>query len=87
MGGMLSPKSIRLRKIYLKENERKRSGKPCIKGTRMPVSSVLSYLSSGMSVEELLADFPYISREDVLEAMAYASSMMNERLTPLRKAS
>ncbi len=48
-------------------------GKPCIKGSRMPVSSVLSYLSSGMSVEELLADFPYLSREDVLEAMAYSS--------------
>jgi len=50
-------------------------GKPCIKGTRMPISSVLSYLSSGMSMDEFLADFPYLSRADVLQTLAYASAM------------
>ncbi len=48
-------------------------GKPCIKGTRMPISSVLSYLSSGMSMDEFLVDFPHLSREDVLQALAFSS--------------
>lgn len=62
-------------------------GKPHITGTRMPVSSVLSYLSSGMSVDEFLQEFTNLSREDVLEALSFASAMMNERLIPLQNAS
>ncbi len=62
-------------------------GKPYITGTRMPVSSVLSYLSSGMALEDLLKEFSQLTREDVLEALAFASVMMNERLIPLQKAS
>lgn len=61
-------------------------GKPCIKGTRFPVSSVLAYLSSGMTTEELLTEFPRITREDVLEALSFSSYMMNERVIPLHRA-
>lgn len=51
----------------------KRGGKPCIRGMRITVYDVLSYLASGMSVEEVLEDFPYLTREDVLAALSYAA--------------
>ena len=43
----------------------KRSGQPCIRGLRMTVRDVLEYLASGMSVEEILADFPDLTAEDI----------------------
>ena len=51
----------------------KRGGKPCIRGMRITVYDVLSYLASGMSMEEVLEDFPYLTREDVLAALSYAA--------------
>ena len=48
-------------------------GKPCIRGMRMPVSSVLDYLASGMTIEEILACFNYLEREDIYQALAFAS--------------
>lgn len=51
----------------------KRSGKPCIRGLRITVYDVLDYLASGMSVEEILKDFPYLEREDIFAALAYAA--------------
>lgn len=51
----------------------KRSGKPCVRGLRITVYDVLEYLASGMTVEELLADFPSLTREDVLACLAYAA--------------
>lgn len=62
-------------------------GKPCIKGTRMPVASVLAYISAGMTIEEFLKEFNWITREDVLQAMAFASSMLENRVIPFKKAS
>lgn len=52
-------------------------GKPRIKGTRMPVDSILAYLAGGMSVEELVAEFDWITRDDVLEAIAFAAATMD----------
>ena len=51
----------------------KRSGKPCIRGTRMTVYDVLSYLAAGMSYEEVLEDFPDLTREDILACLAFAA--------------
>ena len=51
----------------------KRSGKPCIRGMRITVYDVLSYLASGMSVEEVLADFPELTRQDIQACFAYAA--------------
>jgi uncharacterized protein (DUF433 family) len=48
------------------------SGKPRIKGTRVTVGVLLGQLAVGHSVDEVLRDFPYIQREDVLEALQYA---------------
>jgi uncharacterized protein (DUF433 family) len=51
----------------------KRSGQPCIRGLRMTVQDVLEYLASGMSVEEILADFPDLTAEDILACLAFAA--------------
>lgn len=51
----------------------KRGGKPCIRGMRMTVYDVLEYLASGMTTQEILDDFPYLTREDVLACLAYAA--------------
>jgi len=52
----------------------KRSGKACIRGMRMTVDDVLEYLDGGMSVEELLADFPELTADDVEACFAWRES-------------
>lgn len=51
-------------------------GKPCIRGLRYPVESVLNWLASGMSIEEILADSPDLERDDILAALAYAAQLV-----------
>ena len=51
----------------------KRSGKPCIRGTRMTVTDVLEYLAAGMTEAELLAEFPDLKAEDILACLAFAA--------------
>jgi uncharacterized protein (DUF433 family) len=51
----------------------KRSGKPCIRGSRITVSDVLEYLASGMSEAEILADFPELTVDDVRACLAFAA--------------
>ncbi|MCB8977866.1 MAG: DUF433 domain-containing protein [Ardenticatenaceae bacterium] len=58
-------------------------GKPCIRGMRMPVASILSYLSSGMSVEEILTEWPELEVEDIYQALGYAALSMEERVVSL----
>jgi uncharacterized protein (DUF433 family) len=58
----------------------KRGGKPCIRGMRITVYDVLSYLASGMSVEEVLQDFPYLTKEDILACFAYAADREKQLL-------
>jgi uncharacterized protein (DUF433 family) len=62
----------------------KRSGQPCIPGMRITVYDVLSYLASGMTHEEILKDFPYLTREDILACLSYAAD--RERQTLLAQA-
>ncbi|TDB63480.1 DUF433 domain-containing protein [Arundinibacter roseus] len=54
-------------------NPEVRFGKPCIKGTRITVQDVLGWLASGMSTEEIVEDFPSLSREDILAALTFAA--------------
>ncbi len=49
----------------------KRGGKPCIRGMRITVYDVLSYLAAGMSQQEILADFPYLTEADILASLSY----------------
>ena len=51
----------------------KRGGRPCIRGMRITVYDVLSYLAAGMTVAEVLADFPYLAPEDVQACFAFAA--------------
>jgi uncharacterized protein (DUF433 family) len=50
-----------------------RSGKPCVRGTRIAVADVLDYLGGGMSVTEVLADFPDLAAEDVQACLSFAA--------------
>ena len=56
----------------------KRSGKPCIRGTRITVYDILGYLAGGMTEDEILADFPYLEREDIRAALAFATDQHSE---------
>ena len=51
----------------------KRGGKPCIRGLRITVYDILEYLASGMSEDEILADFPDLRREDIRASLAFAA--------------
>jgi uncharacterized protein (DUF433 family) len=51
-------------------------GKPSIRGLRYPVEMILELLSSGMTTEEILADYEDLEREDILAALAYAAQFM-----------
>jgi uncharacterized protein (DUF433 family) len=51
----------------------KRSGKPCIRGMRITVYDILDYLASGMTREEILKDFPYLTAEDIQACLSYAA--------------
>ncbi len=51
----------------------KRSGKPCIRGLRITVSDVLDYLASGMSEDEIISDFPDLTRDDIHACLAFAA--------------
>ena len=52
---------------------RKRGGKPCIRGLRITVSDVLEYLASGMTEDQILQDFPDLTRDDIRAALAFAA--------------
>ncbi|MBS1827570.1 MAG: DUF433 domain-containing protein [Acidobacteria bacterium] len=58
-------------------------GKPCIRGTRIWVSLLLDFLASGSSMEEVLAEYPQLIREDLLAAIAYGAEMSRERFVDL----
>jgi uncharacterized protein (DUF433 family) len=59
-------------------------GKPCVRGLRYPVESLLDLLSSGMTIEEILDDYEDLEREDLLAALAFAALLARtRRLQPL----
>lgn len=58
----------------------KRGGQPCIRGMRITVYDVLSYLAAGMSREEVLADFPYLTDQDISACLAYAAEREQRQL-------
>jgi len=50
-----------------------RFGKPCVRGTRIAVGDVMEYLAGGMSEDEILSDFPQLTRDDIRACLAYAA--------------
>jgi len=65
----------------------KRSEQPCIRGMRITVYDVLSYLASGMSHAEILTDFPELTEEDILACLSYAADREPDRLTVIPRSS
>jgi len=62
------------------------SGKPCIRGLRFPVATLLGYVVGGMNMEQILEEFPFLEKEDFYEAMAFAAQVLEEKFVPLNKA-
>lgn len=60
-------------------------GLPCIRNTRVTVSAVVGQLAAGQTIEDVLADYRYLDREDVLAALEYAAAAVRERELPLTK--
>jgi uncharacterized protein (DUF433 family) len=59
----------------------KRGGKPCIRGMRITVSNVLQYLAAGMSVKEILTDFPELTTDDIRACLAFAADREQKLMT------
>ena len=58
----------------------KRGGKPCIRGMRITVEDILRWLASGMSIEEIVEDFPELQRHDILIALEFAANRQQRTL-------
>ena len=58
-------------------------GMPCIRDTRVTVSAVLGQLAAGRTIEDVVADYPQLEREDVLAALEYAAASARDREIPL----
>ncbi len=61
-------------------NPKVMGGKPIIKGTRIPVYFILELLSNGWSIDDILREYPHLSREDVLAAIRYAARVLREEV-------
>ena len=59
----------------------KRGGKPCIRGMRMTVYDVLEYLASGLTQQQILQDFPFLTAEDIQACLAYAADRERMQFT------
>jgi uncharacterized protein (DUF433 family) len=54
-------------------------GKPCVRGMRVTVGIIVAQIGAGLTIDQLLADYPYLEREDILEALRYAAWREQER--------
>lgn len=61
-------------------------GKPCIRGMRVTVGMIVGQIGAGRSIEDLLAEYPYLEREDVLQALRYAAWLAEAREVTLPRA-
>ncbi|MGQ0618976.1 MAG: DUF433 domain-containing protein [Panacagrimonas sp.] len=62
------------------------AGRPTIRGMRVTVGMIVSHIAEGITVQQLLADYPYLEAEDIQQALAYAAWRMEEREFDLRAA-
>jgi len=62
-------------------------GQACVKGTRIPVHQLVRMLANGDTVEELLAEYPSLSHEDIMACLDYAAELAEEQVTPIQAAS
>jgi uncharacterized protein (DUF433 family) len=64
----------------------KMGGKPCIRGMRVTVGMIVGQIGAGRSIDDLLVDYPYIEREDILQALQYAAWLAEQREIELATA-
>jgi uncharacterized protein (DUF433 family) len=62
-------------------------GRPCVRGQRVTVGMIVGQIGAGRTIDGLLADYPYLERDDVLEALRYAAWRAEEREIDLQRAS
>ena len=62
-------------------------GQACVKGTRIPVHQIVRMLANDDTVEDLLAEYPSLSREDIMACLDYAAELAEEQVTPIQTAS
>ncbi len=58
-------------------------GKPCIRGKRVTVGTIVGLIATGETIDDILAAYPYLEREDIMEALSYAAWRAEERDIPL----
>jgi uncharacterized protein (DUF433 family) len=58
-------------------------GKPCIRGKRVTVGTIVGLIATGETIDDILAAYPYLEREDIMEALSYAAWRAEEREIPL----
>lgn len=75
------PEGVAYERITINPN--RMSGLPCIRDTRVTVSAVLGQLAAGRSIEEIVIDYPYLERDDVLAALEFAAAAVQHRELPL----
>ncbi|HYW92134.1 MAG TPA: DUF433 domain-containing protein [Gammaproteobacteria bacterium] len=68
------------------QNPQVMGGKACIRGMRVTVGMIVGQIAAGHSVDEILADYPYLEREDILQALRYAAWRAEEREVELTNA-
>ena len=61
-------------------------GQACVKGTRMPVHQIVRMLANGDTVEDLLSEYPFLSRGDIMGSLDYAADLAEEQVTPIQVA-
>ena len=61
-------------------------GVPCIRGTRIPVTTVVGMIAEGATIEEIVAGFPQLTPDDIHDALRYAAAAVDERELPLASA-
>jgi uncharacterized protein (DUF433 family) len=62
-------------------------GQACVKGTRIPVHQIVRMLANGDTIEGLLAEYPFLAREDIVASLDYAATLAEEQITPIEVAS
>lgn len=76
------PGSVRIERVTV--DHRVMGGVPCIRGTRIPVVTVVAMLADGMTLAEIVADYPQLTADDVRDALRYAAMVVDERELPVR---
>ena len=61
-------------------------GVPCVRGTRIPVATVVGMIAEGMTVDEIISDFPQLAVDDIQDSLRYAAAAVDERQLPYRES-